>query len=191
MHRIALVSKTQIMYKVLIISFLVLFTACSIPSHEDAGQQESSHQHAEEGSQHTLYSDHYEFFIEHPPLVAGEEAVFLVHLTDLSTYKPCLTGNVTIHIDGVSVTSGGPSTPGIFMIPLVPKKAGAFHAVFSYADESIFQSVEEHPQIFMDHAAIHADEPVEDAHADGLAAGSVRKRQHSSGRLVERVLDEF
>jgi RND family efflux transporter MFP subunit len=153
------------MYKVLIFSFLVAFTACSKHSHEGSGQQESAHQHGDEGSQYTLYSDQYEFFIEHPPLISGEETTFLVHLTDMATYKACSTGHVTILIDGVSVTSGGPSTPGIFTVPFIPKKVGSFHAAYSYTKGSDTQSVEEHTNIYKDHDDLHAAETAEEDHA--------------------------
>jgi len=157
------------MYKVIIISFLIAFAACSNPSHESSGQLESAHQHGSQDSQHTLYSDHYEFFMEHPTLVAGEEAVFLIHLTDLSTYKPCLTGSVSILIDGVSVTSGKPSSPGIFTVPFSPKNEGAYHAEFSYTDGSVSESVEEHIHIYKDHETIHTAEKTGHSHNDETA----------------------
>ena len=158
------------MYKVIIISFLVLFTACNKHSDRESDLQESSHQHDGEGSQYTLYSDQFEFFIEHQPLEVGVEIEFLVHLTDLATYKPCSTGNVTIRIDGVSVTSGEPSTPGIFRVPFIPKKKGAFHAEYSYKSGSDNQTVEEHVHIYKDHDAIHAAETEEDNHSHSTNA---------------------
>ena len=152
------------MYKAFIILFLVVFTACNNDPHDGSGEPESS-QHVDEGVQYTLYSDQFEFFIEHPPLEAGEEAEFLVHLTDLTTYKACSTGHVSILIDGVSVTSGEPSRPGIFHVPFTPKKEGAFHAEFIYKNGAISQEVEEHVHVYKDHAAIHAAETEEDGHS--------------------------
>ena len=58
------------MYKALIISFLVVFTACSNDPQDGSGEPASS-QHVDEDMQYTLYSDQFEFFIEHPPLEAG------------------------------------------------------------------------------------------------------------------------
>jgi cobalt-zinc-cadmium efflux system membrane fusion protein len=153
------------MYKAIIIAFLVALSACSNHSHESADPIASAPQHEDEGSQYTLYSDQFEFFIEHSPLVVGEETEFLVHLTDLSTYKACSTGHVTILIDGVSVTSGGPSSPGIFRVPFIPKKEGAFHAEFTYTNGTLSQSVEEHTHVYQDHAAIHAAEPEAGGHS--------------------------
>jgi membrane fusion protein, heavy metal efflux system len=179
------------MYKVIIISFLALFTACSSHSHESSNQHESAHQHEDEGSQYTLYSDHYEFFMEHPPLVAGEETEFLVHLTDLSTYKPCLSGHVSILIDGVSLTSGGPSKPGIFRLPFIPKKEGAFQAEFSYTDGSFTQTVEEHTHIYKDHKAIHAADAGEAGHShEDEAAGEIsflKEQAWNSDFMVSQI----
>jgi len=153
------------MYKALVISFLMLSTACSNRLNEGTVEASSSHQHADEAIQYTLYSDHYEFFIEHLPLEAGKETEFLVHLTELTTYKACSTGHVSILIDGVSVTSGQPSTPGIFHVPFTPKKEGAFHAEFTFKNGDVSQEVEEHIHVYEDHAAIHVAETEDDGHS--------------------------
>lgn len=157
------------MYKVILFSFLVLSTACNNNPNSGSAMQDSSHQHADEGMQYTLYSDQYEFFIEHPPLEAGEETEFLIHLTDLATYKACSTGHVSILIDGVSVTSGEPASPGIFHVPFTPKKEGAFHAEFIYDNGSVSQEVEEHIHIYKDHNDIHATETEEGGHSHEAA----------------------
>jgi RND family efflux transporter MFP subunit len=162
------------MNKVIIISLLVLSTACSNNLREGSVEPVSS-QHADEAIQYTLYSDQYEFFIEHLPLEAGEETEFLVHLTELATYKACSTGHVSILIDGVSVTSGEPSRPGIFHVPFTPKKEGAFHAEFIYKNGAISQEVEEHVHVYKDHAAIHAAETEEDGHShESEALGEIK-----------------
>lgn len=157
------------MNKLIIISFLVLSTACSKHADKGSDQQDSSHQHADENMQYTLYSDLYEFFIDHPPLEAGEETEFLVHLTELASYKGCSTGHLSIIIDGVSVTSGEPLRPGIFHVPFSPKKEGAFHAEFIYQNEAINQEVEAHIHVYKDHAAIHSTETVKSGHSHEAA----------------------
>lgn len=149
------------MYKVIIIIFLVGLTACNNHPKSESAQLVDSHEHTGESSQYTLYSEQLEFFMEHLPLVAGEETEFLVHITDLATYKPTSAGNVSILIDGVSVTSGEPSPPGIFHVPFSPKKGGAFHAEISYKEGSLKESVEAHIPVYADHDAIHA--PNEDS----------------------------
>ncbi|TFH26137.1 MAG: efflux RND transporter periplasmic adaptor subunit [Bacteroidia bacterium] len=156
------------MYKlIVIIPFLVLALACNNPSGAGSGQEADTQQHVDEASQYTLFGEQLEFFIEHGPLVAGEETEFLVHLTRLDTYEPCSTGNVTILIDGVSATSGQPSTPGIFPVPFIPKTEGEFQAEFIYMNGNEREVVEEHVQIYKDHEAILAAESVAGGHTHG------------------------
>jgi len=155
------------MYKSIIITFLLALTACTNRSGSESDSQLSSHQHANENTQYTLLGDQYEFFIEHPPLEAGMEKEILVHLTDLATYKPCSTGNVSIRIDGVSVTSGQASPPGIFHVPFIPKKGGEFHAEFTYKSGDVTQTVEEHVHVYNDHNEIHTGEEAGGGHSHG------------------------
>jgi len=179
------------MYKALIISFLVVFTACSNNPNDVSGEP-ASLQHVDEDMQYTLYSDQFEFFIEHPPLEAGEEAEFLVHLTELATYKACSTGHVSILIDGVSVTSGGPATPGIFHVPFIPKKEGAFHAEFIFNNGTVSQEVEEHVHVYKDHDAIHATETEEDGHShEGEVVGEIsflKEQAWKSDFMVSQIV---
>lgn len=149
------------MYKTIVIAFLVLITACNNRPNSGSSQEDSSHQHESENSQYTLFSEGYEFFIEHPQLEAGVEAEFLVHLTDLVTYDPCSEGKVTILMDGISVTSGDPFAPGIFHVPFIPKKGGAFHAEISFKEGNLEEEVEAHVHVAADHEDMHA--PVEDS----------------------------
>lgn len=150
------------MYRTIVIALLVFITACNNRPNNGSGQEDSSHQHAGANPQHTLFSDGYEFFVEHPLLEAGVEGEFLVHLTDLATYKPCSGGIVTIRMDGVSVTSGDPSPAGIFHLPFTAKKGGAFHAEISYKDGKLQEGVEAHVHVYADHESMHA--PVDDSH---------------------------
>jgi len=169
-------TNSSIMYKFfVVIPFLALAMACNNPSGTGSGQEDNTHQHADEGAQYTLFSEQLEFFIEHGPLVAGEETEILVHLTQLVSYKPCATGNVTVLIDGVSVTSGQPVTPGIFRVPFIPKKEGAFQADFYYKNDKFSEEVQEHVFIFKTHEAILAAE----SEADGQSQGEV-----SMGEIV-------
>jgi RND family efflux transporter MFP subunit len=151
------------MYKIIAIAFLLGLLACSSKS----GQESSSRQHEDEVFRYTLFSDQFEFFIEHPPLEAGVETEFLVHLTDLENYRPCSTGRVTVQIDGVSHTSDEPSSPGIFRIPFTPGREGEFHGVFSYLRNNETQEVEEHLHVYPDHDAIHAAENESGEHSHG------------------------
>jgi RND family efflux transporter MFP subunit len=80
----------------------------------------------------TNWTDRTELFMEHPPLVAGESALFAVHLTRLSDFSAMTTGRPSIEF---SPESGGPSTrlagneasrPGVFRVEGVPPPAGRY-----------------------------------------------------------------
>jgi membrane fusion protein, heavy metal efflux system len=67
----------------------------------------------------TIWTEKTELFMEYPPLVAGEEASFHIHLTDLSTFEPVREGKVVVRFEGDTIQSfevDGPSTPGIFNV---------------------------------------------------------------------------
>ncbi len=130
-------------------------------------QPEETDQHDDSGSQFTLFSESIEFFIEHEPLEAGEESEFLVHVTNLSNYKPFNSGSVTILIDGVSVTSGAPHHPGIFEVPFVPKKAGSFHASYTFKKVDFTESVEGHVHVVQDHKDLHSEDATSGEHSQG------------------------
>jgi RND family efflux transporter MFP subunit len=71
----------------------------------------------------THFSDVTELFVEFPPLVAGQKAPFLAHLTRLDDFKPVQQGGVTIALVGGGVpaelfTVDAPIAAGIFR-PLV------------------------------------------------------------------------
>jgi len=156
------------MYKFpVVIALLLISTACNNSDRPGSTVADSTHQHSGPDSQYTLYSENLEFFIEHQALEAGVESEFLVHLTRLDNYKPCSTGNVSIRIDGVTVTSGQPSTPGIFKVPFIPKKEGAFHADFTFKSGEEIESVEGHVHVYTDHNAIHADDEGNSGHSHG------------------------
>ena len=69
----------------------------------------------------TIWTDRTELFMEYPPLVAGQEASFHIHLTDLATFAPLREGKVVVRFEGERIDRfevDGPSTPGIFNITL-------------------------------------------------------------------------
>jgi cobalt-zinc-cadmium efflux system membrane fusion protein len=69
----------------------------------------------------TIWTEKTELFMEYPPLVAGEEASFHIHLTDLSTFEPVREGEVVVRFEGDAIQRfevDRPSTPGIFNVTL-------------------------------------------------------------------------
>jgi RND family efflux transporter MFP subunit len=181
------------MYKTVAVFLVItaLVSACS--TGQKSRQASDSHQHADESSQFTLFSEHLEFFIVHEALEAGKESTFLVHLTDLNTYKPVKSGSINLVIDGVSVTSGRPQQPGIFEIPFIPKKSGAFHARYSYQSDELSQSVEGHVHVYQDHADLHEDDGSTGGHSHGSEAEGeisfLKEQAWNSDFIVTELLE--
>ena len=80
----------------------------------------------------TAWTDATELFMEYPPLVAGEEALFAVHLTRLSDFSAMTTGRPRIEF---TPESGGPqavlsgeeaSRPGVYRVLGAPPPAGRY-----------------------------------------------------------------
>lgn len=103
-------------------------TACH---HHD----EHSHDHEHAELLLTSYSSDYELFAEVSPLVAGEEAELLCHITRLSDYKPLAEGELSVELlvggTKISTEAVKPERPGIFHIHLTPSKVGEAKLVFS------------------------------------------------------------
>ena len=132
------------MYKYTIALSLLLAWGCQ--QNSENSRQTDIHDHGLSGEavQHTLFSENVEFFIEHEALEAGKKSEFLVHVTKLKSYKPYTSGSVSVEIDGVSVSTGQPTRPGIFHVPFIPKKAGAYHLNVSILSEGYEESVSGH-----------------------------------------------
>ena len=78
----------------------------------------------------TAWTDTTELFMEYPPLVAGQEALFAVHLTRLSDFSAMTTGRPRLEF---TPESGGPpvvlpgeeaSRPGVYRVLGAPPAAG-------------------------------------------------------------------
>ena len=156
------------MYKTGIILLILLACACGGHSELESLQEDDALHHANEASQFTLFSENTEFFIEHEPLIAGEESEFLVHLTDLSTYEPLISGSISIRIDEVTVTSDQFHRPGILEVPFIPKKAGAFHAEYIYQMGTVTETVSDQVHIDDDHQELQNPEVASPDHAPGI-----------------------
>lgn len=152
------------MNRFILITTLVVFSACNRSPHDDQPEQANSREHAGESVQHTLYSEQYEYFIEHPPLAAGEEAEFLIHMTELKDYRACSSGEVSISMDGVTFTSDQPESPGIFHVDVIPPGDGEFNAVFIYSNGKMSQSADQPVIVMKENEAITAGEEEEEGH---------------------------
>ena len=70
----------------------------------------------------THWTEQTELFMEYPPLVAGEEALFAVHLTRLSDFSAMTTGRPRLEFTpesgGAPATLPGaePSRPGVYRV---------------------------------------------------------------------------
>jgi membrane fusion protein, heavy metal efflux system len=93
-----------------------LVTACrSTPQQEATTEQEPPVVAV------TIWSERTELFMEYPPLVAGADAAFHIHLTNLSNFQPLREGRVVVRFEGDAIERfevDGPSTPGIFNVSL-------------------------------------------------------------------------
>lgn len=98
------------------------------------------------GDEHTpllffVWNDRYELFGEHPPLVAGEPAGFLIHVTDQASGEPRREGPVTFVLrrgEGASteITAASPRRPGIYAPEVTFPEAGAWSVTIRIPGEN-------------------------------------------------------
>ena len=81
---------------VAMILIMAITAGCGPGSGSSHGEEPEARQ--EEILQHTLFTPETEFFIEHPALVAGEEALFLIHATRLDSYRPYDSATLTLQM---------------------------------------------------------------------------------------------
>jgi RND family efflux transporter MFP subunit len=80
----------------------------------------------------THWTDATELFMEYPPLVAGQKALFAVHLTKLADFTPVSAGQAKVEFTpesgGAPTTLAGPppSRPGAFRVEEAPPSAGRY-----------------------------------------------------------------
>src|SRR5687768_13043095 len=102
----------------------------------------------------TTWTSKTELFMEHPPLVAGQQARFAIHLTDMATFKPIREGRVVVRFEGDTIQRfevEGPSTPGIFGVDVKVPAARRYQIVV----ELHGPIADEHP---VGGTTVHADE---------------------------------
>jgi RND family efflux transporter MFP subunit len=138
----------------------------------------------------TLWSSRTELFMEHPTLVQGEVAAFLVHLTDLESYRPVTEGRVTLELEkeaGVArFESDAPSRPGIFRLEATAPSPGLYQGYLKVETPEIEDT---HPlgemQVFRS-----ADEALRERAAPEDDAGTIsylKEQQWGTDFATERV----
>jgi len=129
---------------------LILLAACSngVPPAAPAAEPEAFAV--------TDWTERTELFMEYPPLVAGQQGRFAVHLTDMRTFRPLTAGRVTVELRPASGSSetfeaAGPSSPGIFGVDVKPGAAGTFSMTVRVASQAVTDAHELGP------VRVHAD----------------------------------
>ena len=81
----------------------------------------------------THWTDTTELFMEYPPLVAGQTALFAIHLTKMADFKPVSAGQAKVEFTpesgGTPTTLAGPgkpSRPGAFRVEETPPPPGRY-----------------------------------------------------------------
>ena len=153
------------MNKIGIAILLLLVYACSSQPETRSELEEEVHEN--ESSQLTLYSDELELFIEYDPLQKGKKSEFLVHLTELKTYKPVTSGSLVLKYEGKSITVKNPEKPGIYHLGLTPGTPGKLEIEFilerSEVKNTLTGLFEVHD---LSDVAIDEQEAVDETHAE-------------------------
>ena len=115
-------------------------------------KQKVGEEHHEETIKATVWTSRTELFMEHDAFSAGKEAEVLLHLTNLSTFKPVIESSVTmlfLPVSGgpFSVKIDKPERPGIFKTKVALEKAGEYSIKVlvqgkAFSDEIVVPDVE-------------------------------------------------
>lgn len=90
----------------------------------------------------TKFTDKALLFMEFPPLVKGEPAKFLAHLSVLETGEPVRSGRVTLTIGARSLAANGPKRDGLFVPEDALPEAGIFAARLTVASDQLADSID-------------------------------------------------
>lgn len=139
---------------------------------DDHGTHDAHDDHGPEPVVVTQYTDTSELFMEHPPLVRGESAELIVHLTRLLDFSPITEGSLEVRLlpdsgQPYRLTAEHPARAGIFLPEIVPPFAGTatmelvlrspqMEAVHRIENVNIYSSAEEVPHAHHDEASVDA-----------------------------------
>jgi membrane fusion protein, heavy metal efflux system len=137
----------------------------------------------------TAWTDRTELFMEYPPLVAGAQVRFAIHLTDLADFSPVREGRVVVRFEGEMIERfevEGPSTPGIFGVDVTVPAARRYQLAVELhgarlSDEHRVGAVTVYPTAEEAIAAIFMDEE---------GATSFLKEQQWTFDFATMVVDE-
>lgn len=140
-----------------------LLCACRGHSHDDHAKDDHGHGHggppALPGQSVTIWAQRTELFMEYQPLIAGTAVRFAAHVTEMPSFKAVTAGTASVTIklsDGASevASAGAPSSPGIFRLAVVPKRAGACELTFRVESPQVTETFSAGPcQVFPSEAA--------------------------------------
>jgi RND family efflux transporter MFP subunit len=142
---------------------LLVLTACGTPS----TQTPTPTAEEPEAISVTHWTERTELFMEYPPLVAGQQGRFAVHLTELQNFRAVVQGRVTVELapsNGGPQTfeTAGPSRPGIFGVDVRPASAGRYTLQVRLESPALSDVHELGPvEVFVDAASVRLEETPE------------------------------
>lgn len=132
-------------------------------SHEGEGHGDHGGEEAElPGQSITVWTDKHELFMEHAPLVVGQESAFAAHVTWLPTHEGVTAGLVVVSIQmeggaAIEARADAPKSPGIFRPTITPTAAGACRMTITIETHGVKdQIVAPSCRVFADVAAARA-----------------------------------
>ena len=165
--------KNIIKLKMLYVLLLSLvYFGCS-----DQPQEEEYHH---EAISITIWTDSTELFMEYPPLVAGTEAAFAVHLSNMKNFTAITEGSLKVtfenKLNGNQVTfkSDSPSHPGIFRPVVKIDEPGNYNLTLQLKSNQVSD------ELIIDNVKVYKDEsliPQEDVQPSGEDEISFLKEQ--------------
>ncbi len=117
-------------------AIIILSATISLFGCRQSQVEDKAHAHNHASKSYTVFSENLELFAEIDAFTKGHGSNFLIHLTNLKTYKPIEKGKVTISINGTktkfSSTLESPITPGIYQGKFVAKDLEKVTLTISY-----------------------------------------------------------
>ncbi len=143
------------------------------------------------GQSVTIWAQRTELFMEYPPLIAGKEARFAAHVTELPSFKAVTAGkaSVTVKLAGGAsevATADAPASPGLFRPALVPKQAGACELTFRIEGPQVTETLAAGPcRVFADEAEARKALAGEEAEPPGRIAFTKEQQWKTDFALVQ------